>query len=103
LDRCNFNLFDTTKLFDPEYAEKFSKNQVISEDLVTLRNAIELIAALKKERLHREVYLLRDSIHKFKSQYPFLTGSYLKSHSKFIVPDVGAPQFKKFHSGQQFH
>lgn len=70
---------------------------------MTLRNAIELIATLKQERLHREVFLLRDSIQRFKSLYSFLTGSYLKQQSKFMVPNVDAPEFKRGNTGQQYH
>jgi hypothetical protein len=48
-----------------------------SDDHLTLRNAIILLDLLKKERVHREVYLLKDSMSTFTSKYNFLVTSFL--------------------------
>jgi len=57
------------------------------EDYLSLKNAILLIAALKKERIHREVYLLDDSITQLEGKYKFLMSSHLKRFKKmFSMP-----------------
>jgi len=72
----------------------------VLEDYLSLKNAILLIAALKKERIYREVYLLDDSIHNFEKKYKFLMSSHLKRFKKmFSIPFEESTGEKAFHSG----
>ena len=48
-----------------DLSKLFQKTENPSEDLQTLRNAIILLDCLKRERVHREVYLLKDSMSTF--------------------------------------
>jgi len=58
----NISSFNLGKLFRPLYAEGVIGTGRLSKvkDYLSLRNAILLTEALKKERVHREVYLVRD-------------------------------------------
>jgi len=56
----------------------------VLEDYLSLKNAILLIAALKKERIHREVYLLDSSMTNFEDKYKFMMSSHLKRFKKMI-------------------
>ena len=67
--KFNVDQFTVGQVFDPKYAleiyNKEASNPKVLEDYLSLKNAVLLIAALKKERIHREVYLLDDSITNF--------------------------------------
>jgi hypothetical protein len=69
--------FDLSKIF-----EDSSSNL---EDLQALRNAIKLISQLKQERVHREVYLLKDSFRDFERKYRFLMASKIYK-TRFVQP-----------------
>ena len=52
-------------------------------DLLTLRQSIMLLHALKNERTFREVYFLRDSHEIFQTKYPYLLTSHLNYFRDF--------------------
>lgn len=89
------------KLFRPKYAEdifSFNRMQKIA-DFISLRNAIMLIAALKKERVHREVYLVSEGQKSLEHCYRYLMSSHInKFKNRFLVP----PEKHLYHTSLNF-
>ena len=75
----SLNHFKMEKLFRPLYEQGVleTNNLAKIKDYIALRNALVLISALKKENVHREVYLLQESYLQFEKQYRFMMSSHL--------------------------
>ena len=69
------------------------------KDYFSLRNAMMLIAALKKENVHREVYLVKSSFVQLEKNCRFLMSSHL---NKFKNYTYMPPESLEHHSGHTF-
>lgn len=97
----SLNNFKLEKLFRPKYQEgiiQTNRLQLI-KDYFSLRNAVTLIAALKKENVHREVYLLKSSFTHLERHYRFLMSSHI---NKFKTSMCMPPENLEHHSGHAF-
>lgn len=97
----SLNHFKMEKLFRPLYEQGVLQTNNIQKikDYTALRNAMVLISALKKENVHREVYLLQESYLSFEKHYRFMLSSHLNKYKYYtMVP----PKVLEHHSGHSF-
>jgi hypothetical protein len=88
-------------LFRPKYLEGIFESKKVTKiaDFISLRNAIMLIAALRKERVYREVYLCQEGQKSLEHCYLYLMSSHInKFKHRFIVP----PEKHEFHTAMNF-
>ena len=87
----NVDYFNAEEMFQESYADEVfsSKTKKVGKvkDYISLRNAILLVHALKKERIHREVYLVHDCQRQLEHKYKFLMDSHInKFVGKYDMP-----------------
>ena len=77
------------KIFRPKYYQGIvaTGNVNLIKDYISLRNALLLVDSLKNEKIHREVYLVRDGMKNMESEFMFLMASNInKFKNRFILP-----------------
>jgi len=88
-------------MFRPKYGEGvIAKNQLNKlNDYISLRNAVLLIDALKRDSIHRNVYLVRDSERSIEHCYRYMCSSYFNRFKNRIE----MPPLKlQFHTSLKF-
>ena len=98
----NVDYFKIEKMFLEKYANDVfsSKTKKIGKvkDYISLRYAVLLIHALKKERIHREVYLVHDCQRQLEHKYKFL----MDSHINKFVNRYDVPTPHQYHTSLKF-
>ena len=95
----SLNDFQIEKLWEAEYRNQIlqSKNERQITDFASLCNALLLMNALKGERIHREVYLINESMKYMQSKYQFLMSSNIEDFKH-----VPLPSFLEHHTSLKF-